>query len=136
MPKGIKNCRSAVNDDNLMNALSSDEQEKNFTAVWPEFIKEGKVADNVVYSGTNGSGRHLVACDNGKVVKEFVVQTFLKNNPDIHVRFYLGTREIDKTKKLSTDVFASNPAGKQITSFDDQNLEGKTFYYLKPLPIK
>jgi hypothetical protein len=134
--EGVKHNRAAVNDDNLVNALSSDEQEKNFTTIWPEFLKDGKVADNVVYAGIGESGRHLVVCDDGKTIKEFTLKDFLKENLDISVRFYLGTRETDKVKNLKTDVFACTPRGKQISSFEDQNLEGKTFYYLKLVPSK
>lgn len=132
MAEGVTDCRNAVNDDNLVNALSADEQEKNFMTVWPEFVKNDKVADNVIYSGLSGSGRHLVACDDGKEVKEFTIKDFLKDNPDIKIRFYLGTREINKAEGIKTEVFAKTPSGKLITDFEDQNLEGKTYYYLKP----
>ena len=131
----LAKAQGLVNDENMENAFTLAEKKRTFTAVIPQILSNGVVDPNLVYAGTNGRGEHLVAVMDQSEEGE-VEESLLKDvldDTEFSIRFYVGTDVTDRKNNVKIEMFAENSRGEIVTDIADQILEGKTFYYIKPI---
>ena len=128
----VTKAKFQVNDTNMQNALTLDEQKKSFTAAWAEFRQDDDVVDNVVYSGRDGRGRHRVTVLQDDEQQEIPLKTVLKSG-DLSVRFYIGTVVRDRANGIKDDYYAATPRGDEIHDIDHGVMEAKTFFFIKSI---
>ena len=95
--------------------------------------EKGEKIDNAVYAGKTGAGKdrlYLLNPDTGEVKEHLLAEL----SDDIKMKFYIG--EISIGTKEKEVLYADKPAFgapnnlKLVDSLDDQEMEGKTAYFL------
>jgi len=114
--KLILDGKKEVHGINMDNALSLDEQIRNYEAYFVE-ISSGN--ESYLYGGTDGHGKHV--CYNSKMGL-----LPLEHMLNLNIRFYIGTNK-------SKDIFAQNEKKKEITDISDASLRGKVVYFIKKI---
>jgi hypothetical protein len=124
----LAEARRRVNDENMQNALTIDEQRRDFTVVLPEFVKGKKITKDI-YAGQDGNGRQvaLSPVENAIPAWDEAPVGDVKGK----LRFYIGTQVTDRKNDVKEEFFAQTPKGELIESFTDIGLENKSFYYIK-----
>jgi len=131
----IAKARQLVTNENMENALTMTEKEKDFTFILPEFLDSGDATTQVVYAGKNGRDQHMVLLV-GETIEdsdEVRLSELAAQNEDMGVQFYIGTTIIDRKKELTEDYYAKTPRGDVIGDIDDTYLEGKTVFFIKKI---
>jgi hypothetical protein len=116
-----KEARKSVHNENIENAFTADEKEKNWDYYLPEVLEKGNLSKNYIYAGKNSKGQQSVFS-----VKDPTKLLTIDQVPGISFRFYLG--ELDRNP-----LYAKDDRGNLITSFDHRKLENKSVYYVKKM---
>jgi len=124
----VKRAKAEVNEENMGNPLTEDEKKKNFTSYFAEICEQnGQIVENAFYAGKKAQS-HI-----GCLIKKGSFEEFNLDDKDISLRFYIGSIRRDKTGMDIDDYWAMTPKGELITKISDQNLVGKTFYFIRKM---
>ena len=117
----VNRIKKEVTDVNFENALTTADKFKSIEAFYPIISsKLGEERKDIVYAGKFTDGSHKAYFFNEDQSPE------LKNIADNSILFYIGKNE-DK------EYFLQDKKGNNISSFNHEDLNEKTYYYIKVL---
>jgi hypothetical protein len=123
----VTKAKTEVSNGNVENALTLDEQKKNWDTCFVEITDaKGKSLKNAYYAGKAGNGSDMIYRGKGEDLKE---EKFVGSG--CKMRFYIGDIIRDRKKADKTEMFAENAKKETVTEMKDMNLEGKTFYFIR-----
>ncbi len=118
----IKLAKKLVHDDNMENALTMDDKLREWESVYVQLFNDaGDPVDNSFYSGKT-SIFHTVTISGEDNVDEYRMEEVSAS-----YKFFIGYN----VRKSDEEIWACNPKGQLIENINDQNLQGKSFYYVK-----
>ena len=131
----IEKARTLVTNENMENALTMTEKEKDFTHILPQFLDGDQPTLEAVYAGRDGKDQHVVLLvgDSIENSDEISLSSLMKQTEDLGLRFYIGTTIINRREDITKEFFAKNLRGDIISDMDDHALEGKTVFYIKKI---
>ena len=115
----VKFAKDVVTDENVNNALTVAEKERNWEHFFPQLFVKDNLSKSVVYAGKDNKGEHAfikVAGDDSQLQPLSSVRG--------EVRFFLGL--LDKE-----DWLAKNHKDEFITDINGDVLFNKAFYFLR-----
>ena len=123
----ITAAKEAVTNDNINNALTSDEKRRNWTSCFVELFDDaGEPDPNAVYGGIGIGASDIVYM----MKKNGAVQTDLKDTNAI-VRVFIGQVMIGGKDET---WYGQDARGKDIDSPTHRDLADKTIYYIRQVP--
>lgn len=136
----VTTAKTLVTESNMNNALTNEEQQRDWESYFVEFVNEdGEVLDDVFYAGLKGHSYHKVLFVKDDVVTEEDIE-----NVDGEPRFYIGMVQPDRSKP-SEPIYAkvSNRSrdgegmygrfeNVELNTFDNALLQDKSVYYIRP----
>lgn len=127
----FKNAKEKVTDINVNNSLTSDDRDRNWEAYFP-FIESSKKSDNnkkmFFYGGKDTLNKDVFFSVDKKSGSVSVVDKDYYES--LSIKIYLGNIS---TSKVEKHWFAKDTKMKEINSLSDQNLNGKTIFFIKAL---
>ena len=122
--------KDIVFKENMDNALTLDEQEREWETCWVDFFDEDDEEVSVVYAGRKGVKNHLVyVVDNDDLCIE---ETDLEN-VDATPRFYIGKIVKDFRNDVVEKVYAKNTKGQFVSDINDENLQRKGILFIRKI---
>jgi hypothetical protein len=113
--------KKEVSDINVNNALTVDDKKRNWEAYFVEAESKSSKKIKMIYGGKDTHNSDIVYAVKGGEIK----QSFLSDG-NCSLKIYLG--ELDRQ-----GWYASDARGREITSLDHQDLEGKIVYFVRKL---
>jgi hypothetical protein len=127
--KLVQQAKKFVCEANLNNALTAEEQKKNFEEYFPVFIDEdGKETDQVVYAGKKGTSTRLVYVFTENTEGQEVE---IDSVEGVEIRFFIGEFLKDKKKNVVDTYYAEDYKSKVIDTFKSDFIKDKTSYFIR-----
>ena len=124
--------------ENMENALALDEQKREWTSCFVEFLDEnGELIENAIYAGKTPGGKNRLYLINDEVAVEHLIK-----DVEVNMRFYIGEVVVDRKNNVKNVIFAERQkAGKpgqtvMVDSLSDSAMEDKTMYFVNSLKKK
>ena len=115
---GIEFAKKAITEENVNNALTSEEKKRHWEYFFPQIFAKDKVSKKVVYAGKDSKGEHCCVGMDKDATLEPV------ESAKGEVTFYLV--ELDRE-----DWYAEDGRGNVVNSLQHDSLFNKTFYFLR-----
>jgi len=124
--------------DNMENALALEEQKREWTSCFVEFLDEnGELIENAIYAGKTPGGKDRLYLINDDIAAEHIIK-----DVEVNMRFYIGEIVVDRKNNVKTVIFAERqkvgkPGQKvMVDSLSDSAMEDKTMYFVNSLKKK
>lgn len=121
----VETAKALVTEENIDNALTFDEKQKDWEAYFVEVLDEGgKFTTEAIYGGKDRGQDFVYHFKDDGVVRVMLGEL------TVPMRFYIGT---DNKADLYASVVSMKERGKliPITDLDHLDLREKTVYYIK-----
>ena len=121
----IKFAKDTVHEENFGNPLTTDEQMRHWEYCFVDVFEKDKVSKKLVYAGKDSKAMQCV-------VKTTESKSLVPvDEAKAETRIYLGNKEVGRNEWEA--VYAADERGNTITDLTHRALEGKAFYFVRPL---
>jgi hypothetical protein len=122
--------KDIVFEENMANALTLDEQKREWEACWVDFFNEDDEEVSVVYAGRKGVRNHLVyVVDN----EDLCVEETDIENITATPRFYIGKIIKDFRNDIVEKVYAQDTKGQFVSDINDEELKRKGIMFIRKI---
>jgi len=122
LSKIIEEAKKKVTDDNVNNSLTIDDKKRNWESYFVEIPASVEGEPVAIYAGKDRTGKNSAYLINKDGVSNHELSSFGKDC----VKVYLG-------KLDGKDWYATDGRNNEITDLGNENLNGKSVYYIKAI---